>query len=172
MRNLSRGAVIGGNRAQTAVVGGVMADLATAMREIQSVMSQPQLPVAVVVLNANGSSKEQVIDQRKLGEVLGGTPTVVGAVRSLDVQAIAKRGAKGTVNTHKLPENWETGVCGPIILFRTDESAQPKPFKLAEFKAWVDEGGDQTLFQARGAQHYEAPNHPTATLCFALRHAR
>ena len=117
-----------------------MADLATAMREIQSVMAQPPTPVAVVILRPDGSSEEQTIDQRKLCDVLGGPPTVVGAIRALDVQAVAKRNAKGSKNKHALPENWEESVCGTIILFRTDEEAQPKPFQLTEFKAWVAEG--------------------------------
>ncbi len=62
-------------------------DLAAAMAQIQSVMSAPDTPVPIVVLRASGKKEEIVADQRKLAEILGGTPTVVGAVNTGALQS-------------------------------------------------------------------------------------
>eukprot|EP00966_Prymnesium_polylepis_P194748 4514524-Prymnesium_polylepis.1 len=103
-------------------------------------MSAPTIEVEVVVLHAAGDSSEKVIDQRKLSELLGGPPTVVGAIGSLGVQAVAKNKATGKKNKHALPEHWEQGLKGEVVLFRTDEDASPLGFKLTEFKKWVSDG--------------------------------
>ena len=65
-------------------------DIAAAMAQIQSVMSAPDAPVPIVVLRASGKKEEIVADQRKLAEILGGTPTVVGAVNALTTGALQR----------------------------------------------------------------------------------
>ena len=117
-----------------------MVDMATAMAQIGAVMSAPTKEVAVVILKVDGKTAEKTIDQRKLSELLGGPPTVVGAIGSLGVQAIAKAKATGKLNQHTLPEHWEQKLKGDIVLFRTDEDASPLDFKLPEFKQWVADG--------------------------------
>ena len=111
-------------------------------------MSAPSVPVACVVLRAGGKVDQITLDQRKIAEVLGGPPTVVGAIRSLDVQAVAKRGAKGAVSKHAFPATFESKLKGDVVLFRTDDDASPQPFTAKEYKAWVadgmpDEGGSE-----------------------------
>ena len=103
-------------------------------------MAAPSDPVPCVMLLANGSIKEVVADQRKYGEMLGGRPTVVGAIISLGVEAIARNGAKGKKNQHALPESFEANIKGDVILFRTDEDASPIPFTAKEYREWVDAG--------------------------------
>ena len=94
---------------------------------IRSVMAAPDTPVAIVVLRASGKKEEIVADQRKLGEILGGTPTVVGAVNALDVQAVARRDNKGKPNPFKLPESFEAKLRGDVVLFRTaDDAVRPR----------------------------------------------
>ena len=100
-------------------------DLAAAMAQIQSVMSAPDTPVPIVVLRASGKKEEIVADQRKLAEILGGTPTVVGAVNALDVQAVARRDNKGKKNPFALPDSFEPNLKGDVVLFRTADDAVP-----------------------------------------------
>ena len=71
-------------------------------------MAAPTKEVACVVLRASGETHEVTIDHRKVSEVLGGVPTVVGGVRSLDVTAVALRDQKkGRVTKHTLPDIFE-----------------------------------------------------------------
>ena len=57
---------------------------AEAMAQIQTVMSAAEEPVACVLLEAGGKMREVIADHRQLGKVLGGSPTIVGALRLLD----------------------------------------------------------------------------------------
>ena len=73
---------------------------AEAMAQIQTVMSAAEEPVACVLLEAGGKMREVIADNRQLGKVLGGSPTIVGALRLLDVTAAATtRGAATTAQT-------------------------------------------------------------------------
>jgi hypothetical protein len=113
------------------------------MEQISAVMSAPPAEVVVVVLRVDGTLDEVTIDHRKVAELLGGTPSIVGAIPALDAQAVAKSDAKGKLNAHKLPEgSFERKVKGDIVLLRTadDEAASPLPLALKEYKAWVDAG--------------------------------
>ena len=114
-----------------------------ALAQISAVMSAPTQAVAVVVLRADGSCDEAKIDHRKVGELLGGTPTVVGALRFLSAQAVSRRGAKGSVNKHALPaDSFEPGIKGDIVLLRTDDDSAGTPLDLTvvEYNKWVDDG--------------------------------
>jgi hypothetical protein len=116
---------------------------AMAMAQMRAVMAAPTEQVTVVVLHADGTSTEAMIDHRKVGELLGGTPTICGAIRALDAQAVAKDGAAGKVNTHVLPSgSFEPKIKGDIVLLRTanDEVGSPLGLPLAEFLAWVEQG--------------------------------
>jgi len=116
---------------------------AEAMAQISAVMSAPPEPVGVVILRADGSADEATIDHRKVNELLRGTPTVVGAIRALNVQAVAQRGGNGKANKHKLPEGmFEVKIKGDIVLLRTasDAAGSPLGLVLAEFNSWVAEG--------------------------------
>ena len=114
-----------------------------ALAQISAVMSAPTQAVAVVVLRADGSCDEAKIDHRKVGELLGGTPTVVGALRFLSAQAVSRRGAKGSFNKHALPaDSFEPGIKGDIVLLRTDDDSAGTPLDLTvvEYNKWVDDG--------------------------------
>lgn len=116
---------------------------AAVVGQIEQVMSEAEKEVAVTVLKRDGTVSEATIDHRKVCDLLGGTPTVVGAIRALSVQAVALRGAKGEANKHKLPEaSFEPSVKGDIVLLRTadDELGTPLGFAKAEFEAWVAQG--------------------------------
>jgi hypothetical protein len=116
---------------------------AEAMAQISAVMSAPSEPVGVVILRADGSADEATIDHRKVNELLGGTPTVVGAIRALNVQAVAQRGGNGKANKHKLSEDsFERKIKGDIVLLRTasDAVGSPRGLTLAEFQSWVEQG--------------------------------
>ena len=115
-------------------------DVAAAMAQIQACMAAPDTPVEVVMLRASGKKEELVVDQRKLSELLGGQPTVVGAVNVLDVQAVARRDGKGKKNPFKFPEAFESPLKGDVVLFRTAEDASPMAFTVAEYDAWVADG--------------------------------
>ena len=115
-------------------------DTATAIAQLKETMSAPAQEVACIVLRASGEVHELTIDHRKVSEVLGGVPTVVGGVRSLDVMAVALRDQKGRVTKHSLPDTFDKGIKGDIVLLRTDESATPVPFTSKEYKEWVDAG--------------------------------
>jgi hypothetical protein len=115
-------------------------DTAAAIAQIQAVMSAPTEPVACVILRADGSVEEQVTDQRKISVVLGGVPTVVGAIMSLGVQAVAKQGATIATN-HTFPsETFEPNIKGDVVLFRTGSDAEPIAFTAAQYNEWVDKG--------------------------------
>jgi hypothetical protein len=116
---------------------------AEAMAQISAVMSAPSDPVGVVILRADGSTDEATIDHRKVNELLNGAPTVVGAIRALNVQAVAQRGGKGKANAHKLPEStFQLKIKGDIVLLRTasDAAGSPLALLLSEFHSWVAEG--------------------------------
>jgi hypothetical protein len=116
-------------------------DTAAAVAQIKAVMSAPTVEVACVVLRASGEAQEVVIDQRKVNELLGGAPTVVGGIRSLDVMAVALRDGKGKKATkHKLPDTFDSNIRGDIVLFRSDEDAAPLAFSLKEYSEWVEAG--------------------------------
>ena len=53
-------------------------EAASALAQIKACMAAPSNPVACVVLRAGGTTEEVVTDQRKMGEVLGAPPTIVG----------------------------------------------------------------------------------------------
>ena len=108
---------------------------------MKAMMSAPSEPVACVVLRASGEVQEVTIDQRKVNELLGGVPTVVGGARSLDVMALALRdGKKAKKTKHTLPDYFEENIKGDIVLVRTDEDAAPLPFTIKEYKEWADAG--------------------------------
>ena len=71
-------------------------DTASAIAELKKTMAAPTKEVACVVLRVSGETEEITIDHRKVNEVLGSVPTVVGGVRSLDVLADACRLAATT----------------------------------------------------------------------------
>ena len=113
---------------------------AEALAQIKACMAAPTEPVACVLLRADGSYHEIITDQRKMGELLGGRPTFVGAIASLGVQAVACEGAKKR-SKHSFPESFESGIKGDVLLFRIDEDAAPLPFTPTEYKDWVAAGG-------------------------------
>ena len=116
-------------------------DTAAALAQLKECMNAPAMEVPVVVLYANGKTEELVIDHRKVNEILGGTPTVVGGIRRLDVMAFALRdGGKRSINSHALPECFDEKIRGHIVLLRTDDSAAPTPFTAKEWTQWVKEG--------------------------------
>ena len=53
-------------------------DSAAALAQIKACMAAPSNPVPCVILRAGGTAEEIVTDQRKMGEVLGAPPTIVG----------------------------------------------------------------------------------------------
>ncbi|KAG8468827.1 hypothetical protein KFE25_007345 [Diacronema lutheri] len=115
--------------------------------QIGAVMAEAEKEVRVVVLKVDGTTAEATVDHRKVGEMIGGTPTVVGAIRALGVQAVAMSAAQSRPgakkNAHKLPEaSFEPGIKGDIVLLRTadDEVGSPLDLGLKDYSAWVDEG--------------------------------
>ena len=116
-------------------------DTASAIAELKKTMAAPTKEVACVVLRVSGETEEITIDHRKVNEVLGSVPTVVGGVRSLDVLAVAQRDQKkGKVTKHELPDTFDKPIRGDIVLLRTDSDASPMPFMAKEFKEWADAG--------------------------------
>ncbi|KAJ1491253.1 hypothetical protein T484DRAFT_1775227 [Baffinella frigidus] len=115
-------------------------DAATALAQIKECMSATSDPVACVMLRSDGGVEEIVTDQRKMGQVLGGGPTFVGAIASLGVQAVALDGAKKKSKHTFSGANFEAGIKGDVLLFRIDDSGAPLPFTPVEYKAWVDAG--------------------------------
>ena len=117
---------------------------AESLAQIKAVMQEEESPVEVVVLAADGTSSELVVDHRKIRELLGSLPTFVGSIRKLDVSAVARKDGVGKKNTHVLPKHWDEGIKGTIVLFRTVEEGAmfvPKPFRLADYEAWRAAGG-------------------------------
>ena len=112
---------------------------AEAMAQIQTVMSAAEEPVACVLLEAGGKMREVIADHRQLGKVLGGSPTIVGALRLLDVTAVAT--TRGAATKHELPKSFDIGVRGDILLVRNAEDSSPMPLTLKEYRAWLKEGG-------------------------------
>jgi hypothetical protein len=110
-----------------------------ALLQIKACMAAPNEPVACVMLRADGSSEEIVTDHRKIRELLKGTPTVVGAIASLGVQAVMTEGAKKKTK-HVFPETFDPNIKGDVLLFRINEEAAPMPFTPKEYKDWVDAG--------------------------------
>ena len=110
-----------------------------ALLQIKACMAAPSEPVACVMLRADGSSEEIVTDHRKIRELLKGTPTVVGAIASLGVQAVMTEGAKKKTK-HVFPETFDPNIKGDVLLFRINEEAAPMPFTPKEYKDWVDAG--------------------------------
>ena len=93
-------------------------DTAAAVMQMKEMMNAPTTPVTVVVLRASGKAEELTIDQRKVNEVLGGVPTIVGGVLSLNVFASGLREQRqGAKNKHKLPETFDKDIRGDIVLF-------------------------------------------------------
>lgn len=119
------------------------AAVAVAIQELKSVMSAESSPLPCVLLRTDGTTEEVVTDHRDIRKVLGGSPNIVGALLTLNVQAVSVNDEKAPANAHpNLPDSFESGVCGDILLFRTDEeSAQPLPFTLQEWQNWLNEGG-------------------------------
>ena len=116
-------------------------DTAAAIAQLKATMSAPTQEVACVVLRASGEVHEVTIDHRKVSEVLGGMPTMVGAVRSLEVTACALREQKkGKVTKHELPDSFDQGIKGDIVLLRTNEDAAPVAFTSKEYHEWVEAG--------------------------------
>ena len=117
---------------------------AESLAQIKAVMQEEDNPVEIVVLAADGTSSELVVDHRKIREVLGSLPTFVGSIRKLDVSAVARKDGVGKNNKHVLPKHWDEGIKGTIVLFRTVEEGAmfvPKPFRLADYEAWRAAGG-------------------------------
>ena len=117
---------------------------ADAMAEIKAVMSEQESPVEVVVLAIDGTCSEVVVDHRHIRQLLGCLPTFVGSIRKLDVSAVARQDKVGNKNKHTLPKHWDDAIKGTIVLFRTVEDGPmfvPKPFRLAEYAAWLAAGG-------------------------------
>ena len=114
-------------------------DIAAAMAQIKACMAAPQDPVPCVLLRTDGSTQEIVLDHRKIAEVLGGQPTVVGAIASMGVQAVMKQGAKKK-SKHTFPEAFEPSIKGDVLLFRIGDLAEPVAFTIKEYKDWVDAG--------------------------------
>ena len=110
-----------------------------ALLQIKACMAAPNEPVACVMLRADGSSEEIVTDHRKIRELLKGTPTVVGAIASLGVQAVMTEGAKKKTK-HVFPETFDPNIKGDVLLFRINEEAAPMPFTPKEYKDWVEAG--------------------------------
>ena len=110
-----------------------------ALAQIKQCMSAPSEPVACVMLRADGSAQEIVTDHRKIRDLLGGQPTVVGAIASLGVQAVMREGAKKK-SKHSFPEAFEPTIKGDVLLFRIDDDASPLPYTPSEYKEWLDAG--------------------------------
>jgi len=53
---------------------------------------------------------------------------------------VAIQSSKGKKNKNILPESWEKGIKGDIILFRVDDDGGSAPFTLDEHRKWVDKG--------------------------------
>ena len=105
-------------------------------------------PMGCVLLEAKGGAKQVSIDHREMATVLKGTPSLVGAIISLDgvqvlnnrrmnrsaclsrrihvAQAVARSGAKGPLAKHDFPPSFEPKLRGDVILFRTDDDGQPQ----------------------------------------------
>ena len=118
--------------------------MSAALAEIQAVMGAEEEPVSVVVLEAAGTSREAVVDHRKIKDVIGGQPTFVGFIRKLDVAAVARKDNKGAANKHEMPAQFQPNIKGPIVLFRTGAEGNmsvPLPVTVAEYEAWVKAGG-------------------------------
>ena len=90
-----------------------------------------------MVLRASGEVHEVTIDHRKVSEVLGGVPTVVGGVRSLDVMAFARRDQKAKKTKHTLPEGFDKGIKGDIVLLRTDDSVRARASRCQSARACI-----------------------------------
>ena len=117
---------------------------AESLAQIKAVMQEEESPVEVVVLAADGTSSELVVDHRHIRQLLGGLPTFVGSIRKLDVSAVARQDGVGKKNKHVLPKHWDEAIKGTIVLFRTVEEGPmfvPKPFRLADYEAWRAAGG-------------------------------
>ena len=117
---------------------------AESLAQIKAVMQEEESPVEVVVLAADGTSSELVVDHRHIRQLLGGLPTFVGSIRKLDVSAVARQDGVGKKNKHVLPKHWDEAIKGTIVLFRTVEEGTmfvPKPFRLADYEAWRAAGG-------------------------------
>lgn len=115
---------------------------AEALANISAVLSAPSEPVGVVILRADGTVDAATIDHRKVGELLQGTPTVCGAIRALNAQAVCLRAGKGKANAHSLPNTFEPKIKGDIVLLRTASDAAGSPMALAlqEYTDWVAAG--------------------------------
>ena len=72
-------------------------------------------------------------------EVGIGVSTIVGALRLLDVTAVAT--TRGAATKHELPKSFDIGVRGDILLVRNAEDSSPMPLTLKEYRAWLKEGG-------------------------------
>ena len=117
---------------------------AESLAQIKAVMQEEESPVEVVVLAADGTSSELVVDHRHIRQLLGGLPTFVGSIRKLDVSAVARQDGVGKKNKHVLPKHWDEAIKGTIVLFRTVEMGTmfvPKPFRLADYESWRAAGG-------------------------------
>ena len=117
---------------------------AESLAQIKAVMQEEESPVEVVLLAADGTSSELVVDHRHIRQLLGGLPTFVGSIRKLDVSAVARQDGVGKKNKHVLPKHWDEAIKGTIVLFRTVEEGPmfvPKPFRLADYEAWRAAGG-------------------------------
>ena len=73
---------------------------AESLAQIKAVMQEEDNPVEIVVLAADGTSSELVVDHRKIREVLGSLPTFVGSIPKLDVSAVARKDGVGKNNKH------------------------------------------------------------------------
>ena len=118
------------------------------MAQIKACMSAASEPVACVMLRVDGSIEKIVTDQRKMGSILGGRPTFVGAIASLGVQAVACDGAKKKSKHTFAGANFEPTIKGDVLLFRIDDDASPLPFTPVEYKAWVDAGCPDEVSEA------------------------
>jgi len=118
--------------------------MSAALAQIQAVMGAAEEAVSVVVLEAAGTSREAVVDHRKIKDVIGGQPTFVGFIRKLDVAAVARKDNKGAANKHEMPAHFQPNIKGPVVLFRTGadgDMSVPLPVTVAEYEAWVKAGG-------------------------------
>ena len=108
--------------------------------QIKHVMDAPQKKVKCILLKQDGNTEQVCIDHRNINHAIGGPPTVVGAVRKLNVQAVGNSDQKGPLSKHKFPTTFEKKLRGHVLLFRTDENAAPQDLNVQEYRSWVDQG--------------------------------
>ena len=112
--------------------------------DVTAVMSSEGPIVTVVMLRANGSTEELVLDMspklQLVAKELGGSVGFLGQWETLEVVLVIRADQddeKVAISSHKLqPPFHDASVRGDIMLMRNDEEGIPVDFSLKEYQTF------------------------------------